>query len=96
MKFKKGIQMNTERKLKEMIDKLQERFDEFNALVDTSERNEDLFEAIQTIKEIFNYKEIAEDNKFDNTLIYEEDYSELEELYFNNELDEIKRRKNEQ
>ena len=79
--------MNTERKLKEMVKKLQDRFDEFNVLVDTSERNEDLFEAIQIIKEIFNYKEIAEDNEYDNTLIYTDDYSELEQLYWDDELD---------
>ena len=79
--------MNTERNLKEMVKKLQDRFDEFNVLVDTSERNEDLFEAIQIIKEIFNYKEIAEDNEYDNTLIYTDDYSELEQLYWDDELD---------
>ena len=79
--------MNTERKLKEMVKKLQDRFDEFNVLVDTSERNEDLFEAIQIIKEILNYKEIAEDNEYDNTLIYTDDYSELEQLYWDDELD---------
>ena len=79
--------MNTKRKLKEMVGKLQDRFNEFNQLVDTSERNEDLFEAIQTIKEIFNYKEIAEDNEFDNTLIFTDDYSELEQLYWDDELD---------
>ena len=79
--------MNTERKLKEMVKKLQDRFDEFNIIVETSETNEDLFRAIETIKEIFGYKEIAEDNEYDNTLIYTDDYSELEQLYWDDELD---------
>lgn len=84
----KGNTMNTEKKLKVMIDKLENRFEEFKALVDTSSTNVERFEAIQIIKEIFQYKSIAENNEYDNTLIFEDDYSELEQLWFDNKLDD--------
>ena len=74
--------MNTEKKLNDMIEKIQDSVEQFNAYVESSETNEHKFEAIQVIKEIFEVSSKLERNTM------EEDYSELEQLWFDNKLDD--------
>ncbi len=65
-----------------MIEKINDSIEQFNAYVETSKTNEDKFEAIQVIREIFEIPCALDRNTM------EDDFTELEKLWFDNKLDD--------